>query len=137
MGRIFLVSDTHFGHDRAFLYEPRGFSNIADHDEAVIQNWNSVVQPDDTVYHLGDVMLNDNDHGMDCLRRLNGNIIIIPFFKAKDWDLERLCAQATLVGPEAGGLAPEPVHRAVLPVSMAHTDSPPTPKAWVSTKPND
>lgn len=78
MGRIFLVSDTHFGHDRAFLYEPRGFSNIADHDEAVIQNWNSVVQPDDTVYHLGDVMLNDNDHGMDCLRRLNGNIIIIP-----------------------------------------------------------
>ena len=23
-------------------------------------------------------MLNDNDHGMDCLRRLNGNIIIIP-----------------------------------------------------------
>lgn len=78
MGRIFLTSDTHFGHDREFLYGPRGFSSIQEHDEAVIHNWNSVVQPDDTVYHLGDVMLNDNDHGMDCLKQLNGNIYIIP-----------------------------------------------------------
>ena len=40
MGRIFVTSDLHFGHDRGFLYEPRGFSNIEDHDEAVIANWN-------------------------------------------------------------------------------------------------
>ena len=36
------------------------------------------MQPEDTVYHLGDVMLNDNEHGMNCLRQLNGNIVIIP-----------------------------------------------------------
>lgn len=36
------------------------------------------MQPEDTVYHLGDVMLNDNEHGMKCLSRLNGKIIIIP-----------------------------------------------------------
>ena len=93
MGRIFITSDTHFGHDREFLYGPRGFSNIDDHDKAVIQNWNSVVQPDDTVYHLGDVMLNDNDHGMECLRQLNGTIIIVPGNHDTD---TRLALYATL-----------------------------------------
>lgn len=77
MSRIFLTSDLHFGHDRGFLYEPRGFDNISDHDETVIQNWNSVVEPEDEVYILGDLMLNDNDHGLECLRRLNGKLHII------------------------------------------------------------
>lgn len=76
--RIFVTSDTHFGHDREFLYVPRGFTSIVEHDAAVIKNWNSVVSPEDIVYHLGDVMLGDNEHGMDCLRQLNGKIIIVP-----------------------------------------------------------
>ena len=58
MGRMFVVSDTHFGHEREFLYGPRNFSSIQEHDEEVIRRWNSVVQPDDTVYHLGDVIFN-------------------------------------------------------------------------------
>ena len=78
MSRIFVTSDTHFGHDREFLFAPRGFTSIQEHDAAVIANWNSVVGPDDVVYHLGDVMLNDNEHGLECLRQLNGNIKIIP-----------------------------------------------------------
>ena len=77
MGKIFLTSDLHFGHDRGFLYEPRGFSSIEDHDKAVIENWNAVVSPEDDVYILGDLMLNDNDHGVECLKQLNGNIHII------------------------------------------------------------
>ena len=75
---IWLTSDTHFGHDREFLYGPRGFNSIQEHDEAIVANWNAVITPEDTVYHLGDVMLGDNGHGMNCLQRLNGNIIIIP-----------------------------------------------------------
>lgn len=77
MSKIFLTSDTHFGHSKDFLYSPRGFPSIQEHDEAIIANWNSVVGPDDIVYHLGDVMLGDNEHGMECLRRLNGNIKIV------------------------------------------------------------
>ena len=60
---IWLASDTHFCHDRAFVYEPRGFSCIGDMNEAIVERWNSVVKPGDIVYHLGDVMLNDNDKG--------------------------------------------------------------------------
>lgn len=77
MGKIFVVSDTHFGHDREFLWGPRGFTGSAAHDEEVIKNWNAVVSDDDVVYHLGDVMLGDNDYGMECLKRLKGQIKII------------------------------------------------------------
>lgn len=77
MSKIFVTSDTHFGHDREFLWGPRGFTNYVDHDNEVIQRWNAVAGPDDIVYHLGDVMLNDNAHGMDCLSKLNGQIKII------------------------------------------------------------
>ena len=78
MSRIFITSDTHFGHDREFLWGPRGFTNYVDHDTAVIENWNKVVGEDDIVYHLGDVMLGDNNYGMGCLALLNGQIKIIP-----------------------------------------------------------
>lgn len=74
MGRIFVTSDLHFGHDKPFIFEPRGFNNICEHDEAIIKNWNSVVEPDDEVFVLGDLMLGDNAHGVRCLRRLNGTI---------------------------------------------------------------
>ena len=45
--------------------------------EKFIQNWNSVVKPNDEVYHLGDVMLNDTEKGIEALKKLNGKIHII------------------------------------------------------------
>lgn len=77
MSKIFVTSDLHFGHDREFLWGPRGFKSSIEHDEAVIRNWNSVVEPEDTVYVLGDIMLGDNKHGIECMRRLNGHIHLI------------------------------------------------------------
>lgn len=77
MSKIFFTSDTHFGHDRSFLYGPRGFDNISDHDKTIISNWNNTVSQEDTVYILGDLMLNDNQHGLNCMKQLNGNIKII------------------------------------------------------------
>lgn len=100
MGKIFLTSDTHFGHQREFLYKPRGFDSIEEHDEAVIANWNSVVGPDDEVFHLGDVMLNDNEHGMECLRRLNGHINLIRGNHDSDarWELYGTLPNVTRLG---------------------------------------
>lgn len=77
MGEIFFTSDTHFCHNQGFLYEPRGFSSIEEHDEALIENWNKVVKSNDIVYHLGDTMLNDNEKGVECFKRLNGQIFLI------------------------------------------------------------
>ena len=77
MSNIWFTSDLHFGHDREFIYKPRGFENIYDMNEAIISNWNSVVNPEDEVYLLGDVMLGDNEIGMKLLKNLKGHIHII------------------------------------------------------------
>ena len=77
MGKIYITSDLHFSHNREFLYGPRGFASIQEHDEAVIARWNETVQEDDDVYVLGDLMLNDNEHGLECLRQLNGRLHLV------------------------------------------------------------
>ena len=35
---IWLTSDLHFCHDRYFIYEPRGFENIEDMNETIVNN---------------------------------------------------------------------------------------------------
>ena len=77
MGKIWITSDTHFGHDREFIWGPRGYASAAENDADIIKKWNEVVSTEDTVYHLGDVMLGDSTNGMDCLSKLNGDIHII------------------------------------------------------------
>lgn len=56
---------------------PRGFKNIQEHDETIINNWNSAIAPDDDVYFLGDLFLNDNKRGLEILSQLNGRIHFI------------------------------------------------------------
>ena len=77
MSNIYITSDLHFCHDRAFVYEPRGFPNIDEMNQAIVDNWNSIVQPDDIVYVLGDIMLNDNEQGLKLLKSLKGEIHIV------------------------------------------------------------
>ena len=55
---IFFTADTHFCHGKSFLYEPRGFTNVNEMNETIVERWNSVVKPEDEVYHLGDFALN-------------------------------------------------------------------------------
>lgn len=75
---IYLTSDLHFGHDREFIYGPRGFESIHDHDMAIIDNWNSIIDYNDRVFVLGDLMLGSNhEYGLDCLRSLHGDICVI------------------------------------------------------------
>lgn len=77
MGRIFCTSDLHLGHNQPFLYESRGYASIEHHDENIVRIWNENVRPDDTVIILGDLMLNNNNGGINKLRRLNGHKMII------------------------------------------------------------
>ena len=76
MSRVFVTSDTHFCHDRDFVWGKRGFESVEAMNAAIIKNWNSVVKPEDTVFLLGDVMLNNNEEGLRCLKQLNGTIFI-------------------------------------------------------------
>lgn len=89
MGKIYFTSDTHFCHNKDFCYEPRGFKTIEEMNEKIFNNWNSIVTDEDDVYHLGDVMLNDDIQGMMYLENLKGKIHIIRGNHDTDTRVER------------------------------------------------
>lgn len=78
---IFYVSDTHFSHWGVckflddFGNKIRPWDNPDEMDEALVKNWNSVVRPNDKVYHLGDVAI--NRRGLNVVDRLNGKKCLI------------------------------------------------------------
>lgn len=74
---IYFTSDLHLCHDRGFIYEPRGFKNIYDMNNTIVKNWNDTVNPEDDVFCLGDIMLNDNNTGLKLFKQLKGNIHIV------------------------------------------------------------
>ena len=76
MSKIWLTSDLHFNHDKDFIWKARGFKTVHEMNEAIIKNWNAVVDVDDIVYLLGDVMLGDRERGLYYLKQLKGNIYI-------------------------------------------------------------
>jgi calcineurin-like phosphoesterase family protein len=51
---VFFTADTHFGHRGILGMCSRPFDDIESHDRALIDSWNAIVTPGDTVYHLGD-----------------------------------------------------------------------------------
>lgn len=71
----FFIGDTHFGHTNIIKFVPQRshFKNIHEHDEFLIERWNSVVKDDDTVYHLGDVFFGNDNLGNSVLCRLRGH----------------------------------------------------------------
>ena len=77
MSKIWFTSDWHFGHDKSFLYEPRGFSSIAEANEVIMNRHNELVSNDDEVYVLGDLMLGDNNENIEYIKRMNGRLHII------------------------------------------------------------
>ena len=75
--RVFFTSDTHFYHDNIINFCGRPFKNVEVMNETLIANWNSVVGPDDIVFHLGDFCLGGSAEWTNILNRLNGKIYLI------------------------------------------------------------
>ncbi|KQV41937.1 hypothetical protein [Rhizobium sp. Root1204] len=75
----FYIADTHFNHDNILTMQPRPFSSIAEHDEAMIDRWNAIVGDDDVVYHLGDFAmgLNNPERIRNIFSRLHGRKFLI------------------------------------------------------------
>lgn len=75
------ISDTHFSHTNIIKYCERPFETIKEHDEQLIENWNSVVKKGDTVYHLGDFGFLPGASNIDYISKvaakLSGKIILI------------------------------------------------------------
>lgn len=54
---IYFTSDPHYYHENVIKFCGRPFANANEMNEKMIQEWNSIVTPDDTVYCLGDFSL--------------------------------------------------------------------------------
>jgi len=54
----FFTSDLHFSHRNVINYCKRPYKDVTEMNNAIVQEWNRVVGPDDIVYILGDVSLN-------------------------------------------------------------------------------
>lgn len=74
---VFFTSDTHFNHANIIKYCMRPFADKDEMNEALINNWNSVVKENDIVFHLGDFMFGNMNRFWDFRSRLNGKIYLI------------------------------------------------------------
>ena len=78
MSKIFFTSDTHFNHDREFVYSPRGFKTIQEMNGTLVIYWNETVGNDDDIYVLGDFFLGtDFNYIQEVLNKLNGRIHLV------------------------------------------------------------
>lgn len=75
--KTFFTSDHHFGHKNIIEYSQRPFANVEEMDEYMIEVWNRMVEPDDTVYHLGDFTLGNGATAIKYFEQLNGQIKIL------------------------------------------------------------
>lgn len=75
MKNTFFTSDTHFSHN--LVARLRGFVSIEEMNDVLIDNWNSVVNKGDDVYHMGDFSFTKNTEIPSFVNKLNGNIYLI------------------------------------------------------------
>jgi calcineurin-like phosphoesterase family protein len=69
----FFTADTHFGHGGALGLFRRPFNSVAAMDETLVEAWNMVVGPGDTVWHLGDFAVRPRPGRVpELLERLHG-----------------------------------------------------------------
>ena len=85
---LWFTADTHFGHANIIKYCDRPWQSVGEMNETLINNWNAVVRPTDTVWHLGDVGFKGGDPA-GFLKRLNGKIHVCYGNHDKERQIER------------------------------------------------
>lgn len=79
--RTFITSDLHFGHTNIMKFCPQSrarFRNDVNYmNEAMVTEWNTIVQPEDLVYILGDVAFLPAQKATEYMRRCNGRKILV------------------------------------------------------------
>lgn len=71
------ISDLHFGHTNVIKFDNRPFADRDEMDHTMIELWNGRVQPDDTVYILGDICYRSGRAPEWYLRQLKGHKFMV------------------------------------------------------------
>ena len=79
--KTWITSDLHFGHKNIMKFCPqtraRFNDDVAYMNNAMAEEWNHKVQPEDTVYILGDVAFLPAAKAVSIMNRLNGTKILV------------------------------------------------------------
>lgn len=72
------TSDLHFWHENIIRFSDRPYADAKEMNEALVDNWNTFVKPEDHVYNLGDVTLrrggkDQQEEFIALNRKLNGH----------------------------------------------------------------
>lgn len=119
---IWVVSDTHFNHENIIKFCNRPFDDAKHMNDAMVENWNSKVKPQDKVYHLGDVYMGGGfgrEYTESLLASLNGHkrLILGNHDNGKDQIIQRYFEKVDVwrMFPEFGLLLTHvPVHHSAL-----------------------
>ncbi|MCU4744376.1 metallophosphoesterase [Natronoglomus mannanivorans] len=76
---IYVVSDLHLEHGNIIEYCDRPFESVGEMNRTLVENWNDVVGPNDTVLFLGDLVpFEDREHVvLNWLDELEGTIVFV------------------------------------------------------------
>ena len=77
MAEIWFTADTHFCHSNIIKYCKRPFGTVQEMDHTMIARWNTLVRPNDIVYHLGDFALASIPVMQEIRKSLNGRITLL------------------------------------------------------------
>ena len=79
--RTWVTSDLHFGHTNIMKFCPQSrarYKNDVNYmNETMVKEWNDTIDPEDTVYILGDVAFLPAQKATEYMRRLNGTKILV------------------------------------------------------------
>lgn len=78
--KTWITSDLHFGHANIMRFCPQTrshFRNVDHMNAEMIRLWNESVQPEDTIYILGDVAFTNAERAAAIMLSLNGTKILI------------------------------------------------------------
>ena len=87
MARVFFIADLHLSHTNMAI--KRGFATVEEHDEHIIEKWNSVISKRDIVYILGDVTM-EKSAPYHLLDRLNGTKHVVLGNHDRRQDIKKL-----------------------------------------------
>lgn len=76
---IYVISDTHFGHENVRVLANRPFETLEEMDKKIRENWNRTVREQDIVIVLGDMVWTkgSSEKMKQYLQELNGRIILV------------------------------------------------------------